>query len=253
MKFKWRRMQRWSVMAPRMTVRRQMPGLWRAALLLLICAGVAGVALGGFDLGRSWTGPRPAVSAADLASAQEQVARLRADRERYSSTVNSAESQISIERSAQRQLSEQIKALQAENGKLKDDLAFFDSLLPVGKGANPAGAVSIRRFKADAEGPNRLRYRLLIMQGGKDERDFSGSVQIAVTVLQKGKSAIMLFPDTAAHDGVAAETFKLSFKRYQRLEGTLVLPQDAEMQTVQARIFEKGQLRTQQSVPVQRS
>ena len=107
-----------------------------------------------------------------LAKYKDQVEQLIAERDKYSTTVNGAESQLNIERSAQKQLAEQVKALESENTRLKEDLAFFESLLPNATG--PLG-ISIRRLKIDQVAPNQIRYRLLIMQGGKGDRGKNGS------------------------------------------------------------------------------
>lgn len=241
--------RRWSA-APQMTIRRQLSrrvkGLLGATVLLVVGA----VAFGSYDLGRRLTAAPPPINPAQLASIKDEVAKISAERDQYSSTVNSAESQLNIERSAQKQLAAQVKILETENSKLKEDLAFFDSLLPADRSA---GGVVIRRLKADLAGANQLRYRVLVMQGGKGDRDFNGSLQIAVTVLQSGKSAIIIFPQAGIHEPAVAEKFHLEFKRYQRLDGLLTLPDGAEPKSVQARILEKGQIRAQQTTTPERA
>lgn len=194
-----------------------------------------------YDLGRSFTGFIPGASREQLSTFRDQFDKVKAERDQFSTTVNAAESQLNIERSAQKQLAAQVKALETENVRLKEDLAFFESLLPADTGAH---GVSIRRLKAEIVAPNQLRYRLLVMQGGKGERDFVGNLQLAITVLQGGKSAMMTFPDASSSD---VEKFKLGFKHYQRVEGVLTLPEGATIKNVQARILEKGQTRAQQS------
>jgi hypothetical protein len=237
---------RWTVSAPRVTIRQTMPLPMRAIIGLGILAGIGGIAFGGYDIGRSFAGGHAPNTASKVALAQnsEPVAKIQAERDRLASTANSAESQINIERSLQRQLAAQVKLLETENSKLKEDLAFFESLLPADR---TGGSVSIRRLKADVAGTGQLRYRLLVMQGGKGDRDFSGSLQLAVTVLQNGKSAVIVFPEAGHKDPVDTEKFQLAFKRYQRIEGLLTLPPGAEMKSVQARILEKGQLKAQQT------
>jgi hypothetical protein len=240
LKFKlWRR--RLSVSAPKMTIKNQMPWSIRVSVIVaVLCLGGV-MSKWAFDHGRSLTGINPDATREQLATYQEQIEKLSTERDEFSSTVNAAESQLNIERSAQKQLVMQVKTLESENTKLKEDLAFFESLLPTETG--PLG-ISIRRLKADIIAPNQLRYRLLIMQGGKGDHDFIGTLQLAVTVLQGGKSAIIVFPDGKTND---ADQFKLAFKHYQRVEGLLTLPDGAAMKAVQARILERGQIRVQQS------
>lgn len=240
MKFKlWRR--RMSVSSPRVTIRT--PWSWPARVFGAALIAVAGlvVALWVFDQGRAFTGLPADDTRQQLAIYKEQLARLTAERDQFSSTVNSAESELNIERSAQRQMINQVKALEAENARLKEDLAFYDSLLPSATGPN---GIAIRRLKIDQIAPNQLRYRLLIMQGGKGDQLFSGTLQLAVTTLQDGKSAMMVFPEE--NDGEPGK-FKLGFRHYQRIEGVLALPDGVSATLVTARVLEKGQVRAHTS------
>lgn len=211
-------------------------------IIIAIVLGLGGaIAMWVYDFGRGFTGLTADATKARLAEFQEQVAKLSAERDQFSTTVNAAESQLNIERSAQKQLATQVKTLESENTKLKEDLAFFESLLPADTGGQ---GVAIRRLKVDIVAPNQVRYRLLIMQGGKGDHDFVGNLQLAVTVVQGGKSAMMVFPEANSGE---LDKFKLGFKHYQRVEGVLTLPEGASMKMVQARVLEKGQIRAQQS------
>ena len=240
LKFKlW--LRRWSISAPRMTIRTYLPWPLKAVFFAVVVGVGGAIAMWGYDLGRSLTGFSPGATKEQLANYKEQLEKLSAERDQLSTTVNAAESQLNIQRSAQQQLAIQVKTLEGDNTKLKEDLAFFESLLPADTGSQ---GVSISRLKAEIVAPNQLRYRLLVMQGGKGEHDFVGNLQLTVTVLQGGKSAMMVFPESTSAD---IEKFKLGFKHYQRIEGVLTLPEGASMKTVQARILDKGQIRAQQS------
>jgi hypothetical protein len=241
MKFRlwWRRM---SISAPRMKIKTQLPWPLR---LLLVCAALGVVAIVAsllLDQGKVPGFPL-ADSREQIDQLKEQVQKLTAERDQYSTTVNAAETKQNMDRSEQQQLAVQVKTLEGENIKLKEDLAFFESLLPVD--ANSQG-VSIRRIKSDIVAPNQVHYQLLVMQGGKGDHDFVGNLQVTVTVLQAGKSAMITFPDAAA-SAADSDKYKLVFKHYQRVEGTLTLPDGAVIKGVQARILERGQLRAQQS------
>lgn len=225
-----------------MAVRTQLPWPLRLAFGASIFALGVILAMWLFDLGQDLTSTDPDNARAQLSQYKNQVEKLSEERDRYSATVNAAESQLNIERSAQKQLAAQVKALESENIRLKEDLAFFESLLPTATGSQ---GVAIRRLKIDLINPNQIRYRLLIMQGGKGDREFVGNLQLAVTAMHGGKSAMMVFPE-----GISSELnkFKLGFKHYQRVEGVLTLPEGASVKQVQARVLEQGQIRAQQSV-----
>ncbi len=239
MKFKLL-LRRLSISAPRMTVKTQRP--WPLTLLLLAGAiGLGGaVALWTYDLGREFTGIKRQPQF-DAPAMQAQLQKLTAERDRFSTTVNSAESQLTIERAAKQQLATQMKGLETENTKLKEDLAFFESLLPADTGAT---GVAVRRLTIDPIAPNQLRYRMLLMQGGRGKTDFSGTFELALTTVQAGRSMVVLYPKTTDTD---RSTFKLQFRHYQRIEGILTIPEGAVARSLQVRILEKGQMRAQAS------
>lgn len=192
-----------------------------------------------YNLARDISSGAPGDAHQQLAHYKVQIDKLTAERDRYSLMANSAESQLNIERSAQKQLAAQVKTLETENTRLKEDLAFFESLLPNATG--PQG-VTIRRLKVDQIAPNQLRYRLLVMQGGKAGQLFSGNLQLQVSGVQEGRNAMMAFPDASPAE---QQKFALNFRHYQRVEGVVTLPEGMTVKLVQARVLEKGQVRAQ--------
>ena len=239
-----RRLRRRSTAAPQMTIKRQLAWPGQIVVLVLLAGGMGGVGFGAYRLGLG------AAATRSTAESTLPAATSLTGIDQSGISVAAAESQINIARSAQRELVAQVKVLAIENARLKEDLAFFEGLLPTTK---VVSGISISRLTADIAGPNQVRYRLLVIQGGKGERDFNGSVQLAVTVLQSGKSATINFPEAGSKDPADAERFHLSFKRYQRIEGLLTLPDGVEIKSMQARVLEKGQLRTQQTAIVERN
>lgn len=240
MKFRlWRR--RLSVSSPRMTIRSRSSWPTRLIGAVIVIGLAAAVAARAYDMGRSVSAPQTDDTGEQLAKYRAQIEKISADRDRFSATADAAESRINIEHAAQKQLAVQVKTLEAENTALKEDLAFFENLLPNAIGSQ---GIAIRRMKIDRPTPNQLHYRLLIMQGGKGEHLFVGNLQLAVTALHDGKSAMMTFPTANAAE---QNKFRLSFKNYQRVEGVLTLPQDTSATAVQARVLEKGQMRAEQS------
>lgn len=235
--------RRLSISAPSMTIRQRLP--WPLRILLYIVMIVLGCAIifGAYDLGMNFTGANARGMKDEIASLGKQVRELTAERDQLSSMVNAAESQLNMVRATGNQFANQIKVLETENVRLKEDLAFFESLLPTNIGTQ---GIAIQRFRADMVTPNQLRYRLLVIQGEKNAREFSGDLGLVVTVMQGGKNVMLNFPD---HKGSAdMARFKLSFKYYQRVEGVITLPEGATVKTVQARVLGNGQIRAQQAV-----
>ena len=103
--------------------------------------------------------------------------------------------------------------------------------------------VSIRRLKIELLPPNQVRYRLLVMRRGNNAENFKGSLSLSLAVTQSGRPAVLAFP--GKDDKV--EPFTLEFRRYQRIEGILTLPEGVQVKNAQARVLENGKVRTQQS------
>ncbi|HJV84837.1 MAG TPA: DUF6776 family protein [Noviherbaspirillum sp.] len=229
-----------SVSSPKVMIRSQLP--WPMRIFLFLLSGALGATLMWFyDTGRMLPGKHTENVQEQIERYRAQVEKLTMERDQLSATANSGESKLNMEHAAQKQLAAQVRTLEADNMRLKEDLAFFESLLPNATG--PQG-VSIRRLKIDQTAPNQIRYRLLIMQGGKGDQQFVGSLQLVVNTLVGGKNAMMNFP---AANSAEQEKFKLSFKHYQRVEGVLTLPEGATTRLVQARVLERGLIRAQVS------
>lgn len=178
-------------------------------------------------------------------STREQIASLTRQIEQMTRAAAVADSLRSIERSTQQQLTEQITTLEKENARLKEELSFFERLLP----ASPkTGSVVIRRLAVEAVPPNHLRYRLLIWAGNSEDKSgFSGQAQLVLTILRNGRKSIITLPHP---DSPEEENFRVSFRHYQRLEGIISIPEDATVKSVQARILDGRQIRAQHSIKI---
>jgi hypothetical protein len=206
-------------------------------MLLLI---VGGLAFWTYGLGRGTNALGDAISAEEAQRLEAQAAKAQAERDRAANHLNTAENQLAMERAAHKQLAAQVQTLTAENARLEEDLAFFDSLLPSGPASE---GISIRRLKMELQPPNQLRYRLLIMRRGNNTQDFKGSLALSLSVTQAGKPALLAFPGKDEK----AEPFQLEFRRYQRIEGILTLPEGVQVKNAQVRVLENGKVRAQQS------
>ncbi|SMP69082.1 hypothetical protein SAMN06295970_114131 [Noviherbaspirillum suwonense] len=211
--------------------------LGRLLVLLLV---VGGLAFWTYGLGRGTNALGDGISAEEADRLKVQAATARAESEKAASVLSTAENQLAMEKAAHQQLAAQVQSLTAENARLEEDLAFFDSLLPSGPASE---GLSIRRLKIELLPPNQLRYRLLVMRRGNNAQDFKGSLSFSLAVTQSGKPAVLSFPGKEDK----AEPFQLEFRRYQRIEGILTLPDGVQVKNAQARVLENGKVRVQQS------
>jgi hypothetical protein len=241
---KWKLLLRkLSVSSPEVTVQSLLPRPLRllVVFVLLSMTTAAGVAL--YEYGRSLGGPDRRELAAEVERLKSQLREAEAERNQFIATISALETQMKVDRAAQEQLLKQANELNAESNRLREDLAFFESLLPTK--ANASGIV-IRSFRMQPDGaPEAMRYRLLVQQAGKPERDFVGSVQMQVNLVREGRILALQVPDPAVPESRRA--LELSFRHYQRVEGSITLPEGATARSVVVRIVAAGQTHAQQT------
>ena len=223
------------ISAPRMAVRTAIPwylrwlGLIALALIILLLSHAAydfGKQFAGFDQSEADREVRRL--SAGNAGMQQELAQLRGQ-------LAQIERQSQIERAAYADLAKQMKALAGENATLKEDLAFFQTLMPSG---GKEGGVAINRFLVQNDAlPGEYRYRLLLTQTGQRSKDFQGSLQFVVNLQQDNKKVVMTLP---AEDDKEGKDFKLNFRFYQRIEGRFRVAPNMMVKSVQVRVFENG-------------
>lgn len=237
---RWRLLRRrLSISAPRMTVRSHLPWpvRWAAAAVALGFSGA--LALWAFEVGRDLTGvgrPDSQVKEA-LQRSQAQLNNLREDHQRALSIANTADSLLKTERATQQRLAEQVKAMEMENQALKDDLGFFERLLP----AAGEGGLSVRGLQADLPAAGQLRFQVLVMQqGGRALPEFKGRYEVLLSGLMEGRPWAM--PGPVVSQG-------LQVKQYRRIDGLAEYPSTATLKQVQVRVLdEQGLVRATQSL-----
>ena len=146
------------------------------------------------------------------------------------------ERQLQMERAAAADLAKQVKALTFDNAKLKEDLAFFQSVMAP-PGARE-GAISVSRFRLQPEGSTgEYRYQMVLVQSGQRSKEFRGRLQLVIDVQQEGRKVAVMVPNDKEID---AKDYQLNFKFFQRVEGTFKLNPGSVLQGVQVRVFENG-------------
>jgi hypothetical protein len=216
--------RRWSVTAPRMSVRGHLPWPLRWAALALALGFSAALALWAFDLGRSLAG-LDRRAADELERLRVELTQLRGEREKARAIANTADSLLTAERTVQDRLVAQLKLAEADNLALQRELGFFERLLPVGGGEGPV----IRALQADLPSPGRVHYQLLVMQPGKTPAEFKGRCEITLAGTLDGKPWV-------SAPGLGVQP--LSLKQYARVEGVLDHAPQVMVQTVSVKIID---------------
>ena len=234
--------QRFGISAPRMMVQTHVAWYWRMLGLVVVLSCSFALAAWIYDAGRRFAGFDRSEAEQELSQLRESVQRLTKEATMLRASVNASDSKLQIEHATQVQLGKQVKTLEDENARLKEDLAFFENLIP---SEQRDSGLLINRFRVDAGAlPGEFRYRLLLLQGGRRDKPFQGSLQLLVSLQQAGKDAIIMLPEEGA-----AQAYKINFKYFQRVEGTFRVAPEAHVKMVRVRIFEAGsaQVRATQS------
>ncbi|MDD1748606.1 MAG: hypothetical protein LUO89_01910 [Methanothrix sp.] len=223
---------RFGISAPKMTVRTHVAWYWRWIGMIVAAAVSLALAAWIYDAGRRYAGFDRSEVEQELTQLRSDVARLEEESGRLRSIADASESRLKIEQSAQAQLALQAKSLEVQNTRLKEDLAFFENLTPTGD------KVSIHRFKVEPDAlPGEYRYRLLVLQSGKRDRSFQGSLQLVVNVQNERASGTIVLPERSQ---AGSSGYKLAFKYFQLVEGTFRVPPNSKVVTVQVRVLENG-------------
>ena len=211
--------RRFGIAAPRVAIQTHVPWYWRWLSILLVIAVVIGLGWLSFDLGRRYAGFDRGEAEREQARMEELNRKLQDENAAVRREIASAERKLHIELSTQGNLSSQIRALSEENSLLKEDLAFFQTLMA--SGGDPGG-ITVNRF--------------LIVQSKQRVREFRGHLQFIVDFEEGGKASVITLPA----EGEASKAYNLSFKFYQRVEGTFMLSPGAVVKKVQVRVLESG-------------
>jgi hypothetical protein len=233
MRFKLLR-RRLTISAPRMAVRSAMPWPIRWAGVAIVLGFCAAIGLWAFEFGRQIAG-LDAGAKEELMQLRAETAKLREERDKAQSVVNTSASLITAEKAAEERMAAQLKALEAENRALRDDLGFFQKLIP----SSGSEGVAIRALQAEVVGGSQLKWQVLVMQPVKNAPEFNGKLEMSFAGTLNGKPWSMELPEGAQ---------PLQFRQYRRVEGMVDLPPQAVVKNVSAKVAEGAVVRAVQSI-----
>jgi hypothetical protein len=226
--------RRLTISAPRMAVRSAMPWPLRwagAAIMLGFCAAIA---LWAFEFGKDIAGLDTGAKE-ELVRLRSEMTKLREERDKAQSVFNTSSSLITAEKAAGERMAAQIRQLEAENRALRDDLGFFEKLMP----ASGAEGVAIRGLQAEVVGGSQLKWQVLVIQPVKNAPEFRGKLEMSIAGTLDGKPWVMELPGGAQ---------ALRFSQYRRVEGMVDLPPGAVVKNVSAKLLEGTATRAAQSI-----
>jgi hypothetical protein len=237
---------RFGITAARVTVRTHVPWYWQA--LGIVVAGAVALALAGwvYDAGRRIAGFDHSESSHEINGLRSKVAELEVEVLKLRATSDASESSLQIERTAQQQLTAQVRALEAENTRLKEENAVFERLAQ-GGGRDTQVTISRLRVFPDGSG-GRYRYQFLVSQNGVQRgHEFRGTVQVVASLPDEAPGGMMVFPQP--HDPDASR-FEVVFKHFRRIDGAFAMPPGVKPTRIEIRLMQDGAVRAAQTVTI---
>jgi hypothetical protein len=220
----------------RLTIHRGMPWPLRWALIAVVLGFCAAIALWAFDLGKNLSGLQT-VHPEEVSQLRTELEKVRFERDRAQSIANVSESLLTTAKATQEQLVLQINQLETENRSLRDDLGFFEKLIPTNLSEN----IAIRGVQVERVSANQLKWQVLVIQSQKNAPVFQGSLELIFNGSLNGKTW-----NASPAGGKQA----LTLKEYRRVEGFLNAPEAVKLKTVTVKITEGQSVKAIRTVKI---
>ena len=233
--------RRLTISAPSMSVRSALPWPFRWAVLAIVLGFCAAIGLWAFEFGKDIAGLERG-SKEELMQLRSTVTDLRTEldkvkteRDQAQSIANTAGTLVTTEKASYEKLAAQVKQLETDNRSLRDDLGFFEKLIP----SSAAEGVAIRGLQAELQSPTALKWQVLVIQTNKNAAEFNGRLELTFTGVLSGK------PWSAT---LAAGPQDIKVRQYGRVEGLFEVPAQVVVKGVLAKVTEGTAVRSTQSI-----
>jgi hypothetical protein len=210
-------------------------------MLAIVLGFCAAIGLWAFEFGKDIAGlekgsrDEMARLHAQLASVQAELVTVKTERDKAQSIANTADALVTAEKASHESLMAQTKQLELENRSLRDDLGFFEKLIPSSGG----DGLAIRALHAELQGGGKLKWQVLVIQSGKSQTEFNGRLELSFTGLLNGK------PWSANLPG---EPLAIKVRQYGRFGGEFELPAQVVVKNVSAKVMDGTVARATQSI-----
>lgn len=233
--------RRLTISAPRMAVRSALPWPFRWIILAVVLGFCSAIGLWAFEFGKDIAGlekgskEEVARLHAELAAVQTELASVKDERDKAQSISNTADTLMTAEHAAHERLLAQAKQLEVDNRSLRDDLGFFEKLIPTVGG----GGIAIRGLQAELQDGSTIKWQVLIIQSNKNAPEFNGRLELSFSGTVNGKPWTATLPEGA---------LAVKVKQYGRVEGVFELPAQAVVKGVSAKVMDGSVVKSTQSI-----
>lgn len=157
----------------------------------------------------------------------DQIAKLNDENQSLRENLSRAQLAIQMHETSYQDLDRTVKASSQEMFKLREELDFYRNIISP---ANKTSGLQIQRLDiVRGAGSGQYRYKLVLIQALKHDRNAGGQVRFELSGEQDGKVVMVAFPDGERGIGV-------NFKYFQDVEGSWRLPAGFKPQKVTVRV-----------------
>lgn len=227
-------LRRLTVSAPRMAVHSALPWPFRWAMLAVVFGFCAAIALWAFEFGKMIAGVEGPSDERAIRLGIE-LEKTQKERDEARSIANTSQTLLTAGQAIQEQLIAQNKDLAQEILDLRDDLGFFEKLIPM----SGVDSIAVRGLQAEVGDDGRLKWRVLLIQPRKTTVEFKGSLEFKLTGLLAGKPWQLADPE---------KEVDIRFTQFGRFQGYLDLPAQVLVKTVSVRVMEGTKVKATESV-----
>jgi hypothetical protein len=233
--------RRLTISAPRMSVHSALPWPFRWAVAAIVLGFCAAIGLWAFEFGKDIAGLDKGSKEelvrlrAELTETQAELARVKDERDHAQSIANTAGTIVTTEKASYERMQAQAKQLEAENRTLRDDLGFFEKLIPAGA----TDGVAIRGLQADIQANSTLKWQVLVIQSNRNAQEFNGQLELSFSGTLNGK------PWSAQ---LATGKRPIKVRQYGRLEGDFEIPAQVTVRAISARVLDGTAVKATQSI-----
>ena len=240
MRFKLLR-RRLTISSPRMAIRSAMPWPLRWAIVAIVLGFCAAIGLWAFEFGKDIAGLEKGSNEellrlrTELRDVRSEFTTAKQERDRAQSIANTADTLVTTEKASHKSLLAQLKQLEADNRALRDDLGFFEKLIP----SAGVDGLAIRSLQADLLPGGKLKWQVLVIQTGKNPAEFIGRLDVSFSGLLDGKP----WTTDSSGDGPV-----IKVRQYGRMEGAFDIPAKAVVHGMSAKVLDGTVVRATQSI-----
>ncbi len=207
----------------------------------LLGLGIVALIVGGwtlFNYGRYLAG----YNSAEYAEERETLLAINDDLEQEVDRLREQKALLEraaqIERQAYDELDTTLKVLQGEILELKEELAFYRGIVSP---QDASSGLHLQRFKIEANGKSRsYRYKIVLTQVLKNDRLATGRVQLSIDGMMRNQPQTLSLKQLSEKP---VNELSYRFKYFQKLEGSLKLPEGFTPFRVHVKIIPRSRKR----------